>query len=114
MISSIFILTTKDPFTGTETLVTFFPPEPGINNEGPLYGDGNNCMGIGKIYSIINNEGPLYGDGNGEVLIGHDDNCINNEGPLYGDGNLVPAYSVVKEPLTTKDPFMGAETCGLL
>ena len=35
-------LTTKDPFTGTETPVKIpITSESRINNEGPLYGDGN-------------------------------------------------------------------------
>jgi len=36
-------LTTKDPFTGTETdvMVSRKLTAPLINNEGPLYGDGN-------------------------------------------------------------------------
>jgi len=39
-----FLLTTKDPFTGTETLVSAWATSASsqiINNEGPLYGDGN-------------------------------------------------------------------------
>ncbi len=62
----------------------------------------------------INNEGPLYGDGNGEevaVLIQVE--SINNEGPLYGDGNTTAARcSLITLTLTTKDPFTGTETSG--
>ncbi len=65
-------LTTKDPFTGTETLLLLLKlPKTGIiNNEGPLYGDGNSRESL-RIYSfyIINNEGPLYGDGNFQILL---------------------------------------------
>jgi hypothetical protein len=38
-----------------------------INNEGPLYGDGNFCengFSDSNLKLLINNEGPLYGDGN--------------------------------------------------
>ena len=43
-----------------------------INNEGPLYGDGNAYMfGFSSVAvsRLINNEGPLYGDGNPSLPI---------------------------------------------
>jgi len=59
-------LTTKDPFTGTETIfaLAVFLKAFIINNEGPLYGDGNVNVNSVTFLAIINNEGPLYGDGN--------------------------------------------------
>jgi len=64
---SRILLTTKDPFTGTETIqYPFYQRHLIINNEGPLYGDGNltDPLTLGEQKLQINNEGPLYGDGN--------------------------------------------------
>ena len=42
------------------------------------------------MVDTINNEGPLYGDGNSTSQAAlTSSRVINNEGPLYGDGNLV-------------------------
>ena len=108
------VLTTKDPFTGTETQILheacFSCP---LTTKDPFTGTETLVprQGRGQV-RLINNEGPLYGDGNPLLRFHIPLRTLTTKDPFTGTETvtLVVLKSLVPLELTTKDPFTGTET----